>query len=118
MGIERVLLAMGDEVEKLITPAARSVAVVNLAPDDSAAPELATCKALRDAGFTVLAPWWGMSAKKQLKKAATAGVSVSVLVGGQEGLIVRDMDSGRQLVAEETKSLIAIMNELGVTNTN
>jgi histidyl-tRNA synthetase len=93
-GIERILLALGEEGE---TPAARAIFISH----DASSPEagrtaLALAGELRRAGLAAEVDLAGRSAKGQFKHANRIGADLVVVLGDDGGLQLRDMESGEQ----------------------
>ena len=93
-GIERLLLALGEEGE---TPAAPAVFISH----DASSPEagrtaLALAGELRRAGLAAEVDLAGRSAKGQFKHANRIGADLVVVLGDDGGLQLRDMESGEQ----------------------
>ena len=91
-GIERILLAAGDEVGEAPAPTRVFVA---FAGDDSRRA-LVLADELRHAGFAAELDLAERGVKGQLKHANRIGARFAVLLSHEEGPQLRDMDSGEQ----------------------
>jgi histidyl-tRNA synthetase len=108
IGMERLLLAIGDEV---VPPVAKAdVCVVALAPGAEMEAQ-ALARALRGQsqepaareGLTVLVDVTGRSANAQMKWASKTGARWTIFVPrGREGYAVRDMSAGKDEAAQGT----------------
>jgi histidyl-tRNA synthetase len=90
-GIERILLALGDEEQGT---AQRKVFISHSAPESRLAMALAT--ELRHAGIAAELDLAGRSIKGQFKHADRLGVDVLVVIDESGGGQLRDMSSGEQ----------------------
>jgi histidyl-tRNA synthetase len=93
-GIERILLALGEEAE---TPAARAVFIsYDAASAEAGRTALALAGELRRAGLAAEVDLAGRSAKGQFKHANRIGADLVLILEEEGGLQLRDMDSGEQ----------------------
>jgi histidyl-tRNA synthetase len=105
-GIERILLALGDEAE---APAARAVFISH----DATSPEagrtaLALAGELRRAGLAAEVDLAGRSVKGQFKHANRIAADLVVVLEEGGGLQLRDMESGEQEPVESADLVSAI----------
>lgn len=106
IGLERVLLALSEEVQASMIATQRpliSLVALNEAARDAQVTRL---NALRAAGLRVRMDLAGRSLKAQMKAASRHGARWVVLVGEDElaqGLVqLRDMESGEQSSIQDT----------------
>jgi histidyl-tRNA synthetase len=105
-GIERILLAAGDE-----EAAEDSRVYVALAKPDAAREGLRLARRLRAEGFRVEMEQAGRSLRGQLRQADRIGARSTVIVG--DGIDVKDMDSGAQRRAADAEEALALVREVG-----
>jgi histidyl-tRNA synthetase len=103
-GIERILLAAGDD-----HPADDSRVYVALAKPDAVAQGLQLARRLRAEGFRVEMEQAGRSMKGQLRQADRIGARSTVIVG--DGIDVKDMRSGDQRTAADADEALALVRE-------
>jgi histidyl-tRNA synthetase len=102
-GVERILLALGEEAEK----APRKVFISHAAADAEATARVATLvRELRGAGLAAEFDLAGRSAKGQFKHANRIGADLVVILALDGSLQLRDMESGEQEPVE-SGSLVA-----------
>jgi histidyl-tRNA synthetase len=93
-GIERILLALGEEAE---TPALRAIFISHdPSSAEAARSALALAGELRRAGLAAEVDLAGRSAKGQFKHANRIGADLVVILEGDGTLQLRDMESGEQ----------------------
>jgi histidyl-tRNA synthetase len=90
-GVERILMALGDEAE----PPARDVFVA-VADDDQRARALAIVTELRDAGLSAEVDLAGRSLKGQIRQADRIGARKTLILEADGSAQLRDMQSGEQ----------------------
>jgi histidyl-tRNA synthetase len=105
-GIERILLAVGDE-----EAAADSRVYVALAKPDAAREGFRIARRLREEGFRVEMEQAGRSLRGQLRQADRIGARSTVIVG--DGIDVKDMESGAQRHAANADEALALVREAG-----
>jgi histidyl-tRNA synthetase len=103
-GIERILLAAGDE-----QPAEDSRVYVALAKPDAARQGFSLARRLRAEGFRVEMEQAGRSLKGQLRQADRIGARATLIVG--DGIDVKDMRSGEQRRAVDADEALALLRE-------
>jgi histidyl-tRNA synthetase len=103
-GIERILLAAGDE-----QPAEDSRVYVALAKPDAARQGFSLARRLRAEGFRVEMEQAGRSLKGQLRQADRIGARSTLIVG--DGIDVKDMRSGEQRRAADADEALALLRE-------
>jgi histidyl-tRNA synthetase len=103
-GVERILLALGEEA---VAPAARAVFISHDAGSAEAGrTALALAGELRRAGLAAEVDLAGRSAKGQFKHANRIAADLVVVLDADGGLQLRDMESGEQ-EAVESGDLVA-----------
>jgi histidyl-tRNA synthetase len=103
-GIERILLAVGEE-----EPAEDSRVYVALATPDAAREGFRLARRLRDEGFRVEIEQAGRSLRGQLRQADRIGARSTVIVG--DGIDVKDMESGAQRRAADAEEALKLVRE-------
>jgi histidyl-tRNA synthetase len=93
-GIERILLATGDDEHEPSTD------VFVAATDVRRERALALVRELRDAGFSAELDLAGRGLKGQMKQADRVGARRAVILGEDDGCVIRDMRSGDQSEAD------------------
>jgi histidyl-tRNA synthetase len=104
-GIERMLLAAGDEPVERPRPVFISYAV-----PDAARTGFQLARSLRDAGFRVETEQAGRSLKGQLKQADRVGAFVTVILG--DSIEVKDMQTGDQREASSLDDVLELVQEV------
>jgi histidyl-tRNA synthetase len=104
-GVERMLLAAGDEVAEGSRPVFISYAV-----PDAARTGFLLARQLREAGFRVESEQAGRSLKGQLKQADRVGAFATVILG--DSIEVKDMDTGAQREAESVDHVLDMVREV------
>jgi histidyl-tRNA synthetase len=104
-GMERMLLAAGDETAERSRPVFISYAV-----PDSARTGFLLARRLRDAGFRVESEQAGRSLKGQLKQADRVGAFATVILG--DSIEVKDMQTGDQREAESVDQVLELVREV------
>jgi histidyl-tRNA synthetase len=102
-GLERILLAAGDELSERPHTVFISYAV----PDARTGFLLA--RDLRQAGYRVESEQAGRSLKGQLKQADRVGAFATVILG--DSIEVKDMDTGAQRVAESPAEVLEMVRQ-------
>jgi len=105
-GIERILLATGDE-----EATEDSRVYVALAKPDAAVEGFRLARRLREEGFRVEMEQAGRSLKGQLRQADRIGARSTVIVG--DGIDVKDMETGAQRRAADAEEVLALVREAG-----
>jgi histidyl-tRNA synthetase len=105
-GIERILLAAGDD-----EAAEDSRVYVALAKPDAAREGLRLARRLRAEGFRVEMEQAGRSLRGQLRQADRIGARSTVIVG--DGIDVKDMGSGAQRRAADAEEAVALVRAAG-----
>ncbi|HYN90785.1 MAG TPA: ATP phosphoribosyltransferase regulatory subunit, partial [Thermoleophilaceae bacterium] len=103
-GVERILLAAGEEGE----PADGRVFLA-LAKPEAARTAFGLAQRLRGEGIRVEMEQAGRSLKGQLKQADRIGARATVILG--DGIDVRDMQSGEQREAADADEVLALVRE-------
>jgi histidyl-tRNA synthetase len=101
-GVERMLLAAGEESGERERPVFISYAVPGAAESG-----FLLARRLRDAGFRVETEQAGRSLKGQLKQADRVGAFATVILG--DSIEVKDMDSGAQREAESFDQVLEMV---------
>jgi histidyl-tRNA synthetase len=103
-GIERMLLAAGDE------PASPDARVfIAIAKPDAARDAFALARRLRGQGIRVEMEQAGRSMKGQLKQADRIGANATVILG--DAIEVKDMETGEQRVAADADQVLDLLRE-------
>jgi histidyl-tRNA synthetase len=102
-GVERILLAAQPPVE---LPPAVDLYVANARKDDGHVAAFALAAEARRAGLSVQQELAGRSMKGQLKQADRLGARY-VAILGDEGISLKDMESGEQEVVESAAAAVA-----------
>ena len=105
-GVERILLAAGDEIEE---ERSRPVFISHAAPN-AARTGFLLARQLREAGYRVESEQAGRSLKGQLKQADRVGAFATVILG--DSIEVKDMDSGAQREAESLDHVLEMVREV------
>jgi histidyl-tRNA synthetase len=101
-GVERIMLAAGDE-----EPAEDGRVFVALAKPDAAREAFRLARRLREEGFRVEMEQAGRSLKGQLKQADRIGARTTVIIG--DGIDVKDMGSGEQVAAGDADEAVKLV---------
>jgi histidyl-tRNA synthetase len=104
-GVERILLAAGDETAERPRPVFISYAV-----PDAARTGFLLARRLREAGFRVESEQAGRSLKGQLKQADRVGAFATVILG--DSIEVKDMETGTQREAESADQVLKMVREV------
>jgi histidyl-tRNA synthetase len=104
-GVERMLLAAGEESGEPSRPVFISYAV-----PDAARTGFLLARQLREAGFRVETEQAGRSLKGQLKQADRVGAFVTVILG--DSIEVKDMETGAQRAAESPEQVLELVREV------
>jgi histidyl-tRNA synthetase len=107
-GIERILLAAGDE-----QPVEDGRVFVALAKPDAAREAFRLARRLREEGFRVEMEQAGRSLKGQLKQADRIGARTTVIMG--DGIDVKDMGSGEQIAAGDADEAVELVRRAVAT---
>jgi histidyl-tRNA synthetase len=104
-GVERMLLAAGEDTSERLRPVFISYAVPGAA---RAGFQLA--RLLREAGFRVESEQAGRSLKGQLKQADRVGAFATVILG--ENIEVKDMQTGEQREADGVDEVLELVHQV------
>jgi histidyl-tRNA synthetase len=107
-GIERVLLAAGDEL-----PVEDGRVFVALAKPGAAREAFRLVRRLREEGLRVEMEQAGRSLKGQLKQADRIGARTTVIMG--DGIDVKDMGSGEQIAAGDADEAVELVRRAVAT---
>ncbi len=107
-GIERMLLAAGEDTSERARPVFISYAVPG-----AARTGFQLARRLRDAGFRVETEQAGRSLKGQLKQADRVGAFATVILG--ESIEVKDMQTGDQREADGVEQVLELVREVTAT---
>jgi histidyl-tRNA synthetase len=104
-GVERILLAVGDE------PGAEAAArvFIAIAKPEAARDAFLLARRLRDAGLRVESEQAGRSMKGQMKQADRIGAFATVIFG--DAIEVKDMETGEQREAESLDGVLELVRE-------
>jgi len=103
-GVERMLLAAGDE-----PPAPRARVFIAIVKPDAARDAFVLARRLREAGLRVESEQAGRSMKGQLKQADRIGAFATVILG--DGIEVKDMETGDQREAASLDDVVDMVRE-------
>ncbi len=106
-GVERILLASGDDAEWHTGPDV----YVAVAKPELRRQAFAITRALRAAGYGAEMEQAGRSMKGQLKHADRLEAHAVVIVGDQ--LEVKDMDTGKQQAAADAEEVASLLDQMG-----
>ena len=104
-GVERMLLAAGDE-----SPARAPTVFISYAAPDTARDRFLLARELRGAGYRVEMEQAGRSLKGQLKQADRVGAFATVIFG--DSLEVKDMQTGDQREAAGLEEALGMVRDV------
>jgi histidyl-tRNA synthetase len=104
-GIERILLAAGEDT----TEGSRPVFIAYAAPD-AARDGFQLARMLREVGYRVESEQAGRSLKGQLKQADRVGAFATVILG--DSIEVKDMETGEQRAAAGLDDVLGLVQEV------
>jgi histidyl-tRNA synthetase len=104
-GVERMLLAAGDEAADRSRPV-----FISYAAPDAAHTGFLLARELREAGYRVESEQAGRSLKGQLKQADRVGAFATVILG--DSIEVKDMDTGAQREAESVDEVLQLVRDV------
>jgi histidyl-tRNA synthetase len=104
-GVERMLLAAGDESDERVRPV-----FISYAAPDTASERFLLARELRSAGYRVEMEQAGRSLKGQMKQADRVGAFATVIFG--DSIEVKDMETGDQREAAGLEEVLGMVRDV------